>query len=126
MFNDDWATSHLNTKALFAAIGLTVVLVWSLFMKHQQDSRTLLRTEQIMATISDIKVTTKENTGRYNTGTQTTYFVQLELPNKKHLKFMMSQKPPKVGTKVPVNAEIYEDGNNYYSYERMEWALLGN
>ncbi len=123
MFNDDWATSHLNTKALFAVIGLTVVLVWSLFMKHEQDSRTLLKTEQIIATISNIKVTTTESN---RLGTQKTYFVQLELPNKKHVKFMMSQKPPKVGTKVPIHADIYDDGKNYYNFDRMDWAMLRN
>jgi len=39
---------------------------------------------------------------------------------------MMTLKPPKLGTKVPLNAEIYEDSDNYYNYDRMEWGLLGN
>ncbi len=123
MFNDDWATSHLNTKALFAVIGLGVILIWSLILKDQQDSRTFLRTDQMMLPITDIKTTTSTSS---RLGDQTTYFVTLKLPDDKHIKFMMSQKPPKVGTKVPVSVDVYEDGDNFYNYDRMEWMMLNN
>ncbi|SHE23338.1 hypothetical protein BPUTEOMOX_598 [methanotrophic endosymbiont of Bathymodiolus puteoserpentis (Logatchev)] len=37
---------------------------------------------------------------------------------------MLQQSPPKVGTKVPVLVDIYDDGKNYYRYSLMDWQLL--
>ncbi len=93
-FLDNWATSHRNAKALFTVIGIAIVLVWSLVMKKELDSRTLLRTDQVMATISEITVSTLEGNGRY-TGkySQTNYLVKLDLPNEKYVRFMLQQKP---------------------------------
>ncbi len=119
--HNDWATSHRNSRGVFAVIGLIGVLVWALVLKKQEESHTLLRTDQITATISQIKITKREGDSRTSGAT---YFVQLELPDKKHIRFMLLRQPPKVGTQVPVLVDIYDDDKKYYHYSLVEWSLL--
>ncbi len=124
MFDNDWATRYLINKGAFAVIGLTGILIWSIILKNEQDSRTFIRSEQVIATIVNIKKVERKSTDRYTSGVSfhTTYFVKLELPNQKHVKFMLDRKPPEVGAQVPINVDIYEDDKNYYSYNYIDWV----
>lgn len=40
---DNWASSHRNWRAIFAAIGLNIVLIWAVVLKQQDDSRTFIQ-----------------------------------------------------------------------------------
>ena len=120
-FGDNWATAHRNWRAIFAAIGLSIVLIWSLALKKQEDARIFLRTDKKIATVQDIKkIETDDRFGSKNI----TYFVHLTLPEGKKIRFMLLQSPPKVGTQLPVLVDIYDDGENYYHYNQMDWQLL--
>ncbi len=120
-FGDNWAIAHRNWRAIFAAIGLTIVLIWSLALKKQEDARIFLKTKSVTAIINDIKKTETDN--RYG-GKNITYFVHLTLTDGKKIRFILLQSPPEIGSQVPVLVDIYDDGNNYYHYNQMDWQLL--
>lgn len=120
-FGDNWAIAHRNWRGIFAAIGLSIVLIWSLALKKQEDGRIFLQTEKIIATVHDVKKTeTDDRFGNKNT----TYFVHLTLPEGKTIRFMLLQPPPEIGSQVPVLVDIYDDGKNYYHYNQIDWQLL--
>ena len=77
--------------------------------------------ESVTATINDIKKTETDN--RYG-GKNITYFVHLTLTDGKKIRFILLQPPPEIGSQVPVLVDIYDDGNNYYHYNQMDWQLL--
>lgn len=75
-FGDNWATAHKIWRGIFAAIGLSIVLIWSLALKKQDDTRIFLRTDTKIATVYDVKITkTDARFGDKNI----TYFVHLTL-----------------------------------------------
>lgn len=120
-FGNNWATSYKNSRAIFAAISLSVLLIWALTLKQQDDARIYLRTDKVVATVQDISTT--EIDSRYG-GKSITYFATLELPEGKKIRFILPRSPPKIGSKVPVLIDIYDDGSSYYHYNHIEWQLL--
>jgi len=118
---DNWATQHRNWRAIFVAIGLSFVLIWSLALKHQDDARLFIETQKVIATVKDISTT--EIDSRYG-GKSMTYFVTLDLPEGKVIRFMLFRPPPKVGSQVPVSIDIYDDGSQYHHYDEIDWQLL--
>lgn len=120
---NDWAMTQRNNQAIRVAVALAVVLFFALI--YREDSNTFLRTEQVLGTITAIKVIEREGHSRFSgSSTSITYRVHLALENNKQLKFMLFQVPPKVGTKVPVIVDMFDDGKNYYHYSLIEWQLL--
>lgn len=122
-FSDNLATSHRSSAAVFAAIGLAGILVWALVLKQEQGR--FLQTENVMATIREIKKFEHKYSSRY-TGTSLTitYVIYLTLPEGKDIKLRSSLLPPKIGSQVPVLVDVYENGSKFYYYNHMEWQLL--
>lgn len=117
------AHTHRNNQAIRVAITLIVLLFFALILGDNSGS--YLRTEKTSATISAIKVVEREGYSRFSGQTKNiTYVVSLILADDTQFKFMLQQSPPKVGTKVPVLVDIYDDGKNYYRYSLMDWQLL--
>lgn len=120
---NNWAHTHRNNQAIRVAITLIVLLFFALILGDNSGS--YLRTEKTSATISAIKVVEREGYSRFSGQTKNiTYVVSLILADGTQFKFMLQQSPPKVGTKVPVLVDIYDDGKNYYRYSLMDWQLL--
>ncbi len=123
--SNNWANSQRNSQAIRVAIILVILLFFALIFRENSISHSLLRTEQVSATIIDIKIVKRESHSRFSGPSKnTSYVVSLALANNKQLKFILLQTPPKVGTKVPVLADVYDDGKNYYHYSLIEWQLL--
>jgi hypothetical protein len=107
---NNWAHTHRNNQAIRVAITLIVLLFFALILGDNSGS--YLRTE-------------REGYSRFSGQTKNiTYVVSLILADDTQFKFMLQQSPPKVGTKVPVLVDIYDDGKNYYRYSLMDWQLL--
>ena len=120
---NNWVHTHRNNQAIRVAITLIVLLFFALILGDNSGS--YLRTEKTPATISAIKVVEREGYSRFSGQTKNiTYVVSLILADDTQFKFMLQQSPPKVGTKVPVLVDIYDDGKNYYRYSLMDWQLL--
>lgn len=122
-FSDNWATSHRNWQAIFAAVSLAALLVWALSLKHQDESRTLLRTDQVMATVTNVKVIEREGTNRFGQFKNTYYVVQLKLNEEKLIQFLLLQPAPQIGSQVPVMVDFYNDGQHFYHYNLIDWQL---
>jgi len=120
-FGDNWATSHRNWRAIFAAVGLSALLVWALTLKSEGDKRKFVKTETTYAIIEKINISQSDS--RY-AGTTSTYMAYLALADGGKIKFMLLSTPPRVGSKVPVLIDIYDDGSKYYHYSLMDWKLL--
>lgn len=76
--------------------------------------RGYIRTEQVTATVTNVKVIGNK---------QKAYSVQLELPEGKQVKFVMNQGQTEVGAQMPVLVDVYDDGNNHYRYDKIEWII---
>ncbi len=123
MCNSHWAIAHRNTLAVFSAMGLVGILVWALMQKNHLDSQTLLKTEQVNATITKIEIIKYDASGRYNQKTFTNYVVSLKLPDSKKIKFILARKPPQEGTQVPILLDHYTNGKIFYYYNLIDWYL---
>jgi len=117
---DNWARSYLNSRGVFAAITVGLVLIYALILKQQDDARLLIQTRSVTATVVEIKIV--ESDSRY-VGKNITYITHLTLAEGKKIRFMLLQPPPKVGAQVPVIIDIYDDGTEYYHYNIIDWQL---
>jgi len=106
-FWNNWATAHRNWNAIFMAVSLGGILIWALILNDAE----FLRTDRVMATVTEVNVTGLGN------------LVKFELPNGKQTSFMMDQGTPKVGEQRPILIDIYDNGKNYSRYDKMDWNL---
>jgi hypothetical protein len=120
----DWAQAHRNSRAVFAAIVLSIGFL-VLMLTMDNDQQTLLHTRQELATISAIKVSKRESNSRYSGHSITThYLVSLVLINDEKINFILLQAPPPVGTQVPILVDTYDNGKPFYHYNMIDWMLL--
>ena len=108
-----------NGLRLFVLLGVVGLTVWIFVL----DSHSLLRTEKVMATITEVEIKEIKSHGNYRNGVgnRTNHLVQLELPDGKFIKLTLPQQPPKIGTKVPISISVYDDGKRYYNYVLVNW-----
>jgi len=118
-YNNNRAITYRNSRAVFLAISLSAILIWALFLKNQNDNRTLIETQKIMATVQEINIKKASASSR----STNSCFVKLQLPNGRHIMFMPLKRPPITrGSKVPVFVDIYDDGTKHYHYDSIDWS----
>jgi len=120
---NNWARSYLNSRGVFAAISVGLVLIYALILKQQDDARLLIQTKSMTATVVEIEIV--ESDSRY-VGKSITYITYLTLAEGKKIRFMLLQPPPKIGSQVPVIVDVYDNGTEYYYYNIMDWQLLSS
>lgn len=103
---DHWAIAHRNWHAIFTVFGLGGILIWALISNDD-----FVRRDRVMATVVEVKTA------------KVGHFVKLKLPNGKHAILSIDRQVPKVGEKRPVFIDIYDNGKDYVTYDRMEWTL---
>jgi len=110
-FYNSWAHAHRNAKGWGTAIFLLLLLLWTL----SETSNERISRQDIEATV--IKATLlKDST--------TSGGLSLKMADGKTFKIYVSANPfPEVGDKVPLVAELYEDGSKMYMLNQQRWII---
>ncbi len=124
-FWDRWATSYRNTRAVLAAVFLSPILVWLLVTDQQLSTNALLVTEHEIAIVTKV---TRVDTGglhsKLGAGVDV-YQGYAALADGTEIELDLVPPMPKVGDRIPILVERYEDGRTDYRIDRQEWQTSG-
>lgn len=110
-FFDNWAWAHRNARAWYMVVVLTGLLAWTLW----ETSAERIEYHQISGDMLEV---IGENSGiamgrvRLADGHEIKVYLPLQLP-------------PKVGDRVPLIIEHYEDGRVMYAFDNASWIADG-
>jgi hypothetical protein len=125
-FWDKWATRYRNWRVIFTATGFLSILAWG--------SYELLITPALIDTCAETAVVLEVK--KYNLSLGSTadgkssrdviYRGRLLLSDSTTVEMMLVPPIPKVGDRLPINVEKYDDGSLYYSIDVVEWQTEGS
>ncbi len=127
-FWDNWATAYRNWRAIIGAIVLLGVFIWALMLKQEFLSRKLLSIRHEEAVVKRVvKLDLNKVPSRFGSSEGVTlYKGVLELPDGTELKLTLVPPIPKVGDRVPLIVEHYDDGSRFYTIDREKWQIEGS
>lgn len=115
-FFDNWAWAHRNARAWMIVIALGGMLAWTLWETRAERVEYRELTGQLL----EIKGNDSANKGALLLG-------RIQLPDGQEIKVMLppQQPHPKVGNRVPLLYERYDDGKAYYFFNTARWLENG-
>ena len=124
-FWDRWATSYRNTRAVMAVVFLSPILIWMLATDRQLSVNKLLMVEHETAIVTKIaRADTSQLHTQLGAGINV-YQGYVELVDGTEVELGFAPPMPKVGDKIPILVERYEDGKTNYRVDRQEWQMSG-
>ncbi len=124
-FWDRWATHYRNWRAIFAAVGFLSILAWG---SYEMQSAELVDTYAETAVVLEVKkYNLSMGTSAEGTGSRDTiYRGRLLLSDSTIVEMMLVPPIPRVGDRLPINIERYDDGSLYYSIDVVKWQTEGS
>jgi hypothetical protein len=115
-FFDNWAWAHRNARAWGMVFALAGILVWALW----ETSAERVEYREITGQLIEVKGEDDADKNAFLVG-------RIQLGDGKEIKLILpSQQPhPKVGDKVPLIYERYDDGKVYYAFNTLRWVSHG-
>lgn len=124
-FWDRWATNYRNTRAVLALVFLSPILIWALATDQQLSSNKLLAVERETAIVTKItRVDTSELHIKLG-AVINVYQGYVELADGTEIELALVPPTPKVGDRISILVERYENGNTYYRIDRERWQMSG-
>ncbi len=121
-FLDHWATTTRNTRALLTAIGIGVAVVFSIVATRGRSIDDRVDAGSVVGVITSVD--TGSITTSRSANTWTYHRVSVELPEGEEIFIVIGTPPePRVGDRVPLTYETFEDGATFYALDAMEWRL---
>ncbi len=125
-FWDSWATAYRNWRAALAVLLLLPILIWALAVKDEMSSQQLLAVDHATAIVRKIvELDTSKLSTKFGATGISVYQGYLELPDGNEIELTLIPPIPKIGDRVPLIVEHYDDGKTYYRIDRDEWQLFG-
>lgn len=124
-FWDNWAKSYRNTRAVLAVVFLSPVLIWVLLTDQQSSSNRLLVVDHETAVVTKI---TNLDTSKLHTQLGAginVYQGLVQLADGTEIELGLVPPIPKLGDRVPILVERYENGSTDYRIDRQEWQVSG-
>lgn len=113
---DQWATIHRNSKALSSLILLLIIFGWAAFKMWQLDNDPMLGVERLTGTVEKVIRSSSERGGEMVIG-------EVVLEDGTRVRLYFPQSYPAEGEVVPVEVEVYESGENFYSLDVDRWLM---
>ena len=108
---DRRATSYRNTRAVLAVVFLSPILMWVLATDQQLSTNKLLAVERETAIVTKItRVDASELLTKLGAGINV-YQGYVELADGTEIELALVPPTPKVGDRIPILVERYENGN---------------
>ena len=108
-----------------AAVFLSPILIWVLATDRQLSVNKLLVIDHGIAVVTKIdQVDTSEAHTRLGVGVDV-YQGHVQLADGTEIELGLVPPMPKVGDKIPILVERYEDGKTHYRIDRQEWQMSG-
>jgi hypothetical protein len=113
-FFDNWAWAHRNAKAWGMAIALAGILAWTLW----ETSAERIEYRELTGQLVEIRGT--DNSDALRVG-------KIQLEDGQEIKLILPPQysQPKVGDRVPLIYERYDDGKVYYAFDAGRWISNG-
>lgn len=115
-FFDNWAWAHRNARAWVMVFALAGMFAWTLWETRVER----VEYREISGQLIELK-------GKDDTDKNAILVGRIQLDDSKVIELILppQQPHPKVGDKVPLIYERYDDGKVYYAFDVLRWVGNG-